>query len=548
MENMEEDRELSSGAEKVEKIAGETREQAERLAADERVRAAQERAKERERASIERAEREQEKLRLQEQAKKQRLAEAVRRREEKERARLQKAEARERAREERAREKERRSSGSKGVGGWIAAVVSLGVTCLTLAAVVTAGAVRMNELEARYENAAREAVYEMAEAAEAMDASLCKLRVSEGRSEQRRLLTEVAVESALLESALEKLPLQAEEAQALSDFINRTGGYARALLERLNAGGSLGEREAGTLDYLHAVNVQLLAALNAAEHRLSHEELAGFFKGSAEGMNAAFKEMAGYTRLEAEGLVEPPFAGAGNVGENRLAGGELSEARAVELAESFLAGYHIKEAHCTGEAHLGDAVLYNVALTDGETAYEVSVAKKDGSLVYFSAEGGCGQQNFELEACDGLAREFLKKTGIEGVERVWASEYGGTAELAYVPVQGGVYLYSDLVRVRVCESKGRVVGLDALQYRLNHHERTLGTPRAEGEIAQYLSPRLEVTEAHLALVPVGGEEKLSYQFSCRFGEEEYIACLDAKSGEELMLYRIFHGEGGDFLR
>ena len=34
MENMEEDRELSSGAEKVEKIAGETREQAERLAAD----------------------------------------------------------------------------------------------------------------------------------------------------------------------------------------------------------------------------------------------------------------------------------------------------------------------------------------------------------------------------------------------------------------------------------------------------------------------------------------------------------------------------------
>ena len=177
-------------------------------------------------------------------------------------------------------------------------------------------------------------------------------------------------------------------------------------------------RETGTLDYLHAVNLQLLRALNEAEHHLSHAELSAFFKGSTEGMNALFQEMAGYTRLPAEGLVEPPFAGAGNVGENRLAGGELSEARAVELAKGYLAGYHITEAHCTGEVRIGEAMLYHIVLSDGETQFDAAIAKKDGSLVSFSAQGACGRQEFDLSACEGLAREFLSKAGIKNVEAV----------------------------------------------------------------------------------------------------------------------------------
>lgn len=537
---MEEDRELSSGAEKVENLASKTPEERERLMADARVEA----AKERERAALKQAQEQEEAKRLKERQKKERLAESARRREAKERERTEKAEAREQRREERANKRRRGS----GVGGWIAAVVSLGLACLTLATVVTVGAVRMNELEARFENTAREAVYEMAEASEAMDASLTKLRVSEGRSEQRRLLTEVAVGAALLESALEKLPLSQEASLRLSNFVNHTGMYARALLERLNMGGSLGARETGTLDYLRAVNLQLLRALNEAEHHLSHAELSAFFKGSTEGMNALFQEMAGYTRLPAEGLVESPFASAGNVGENRLAGGELSEARAVELAKEYFAGYHITEARCTGEVRVGEATLYHVVLSDGETQFDAAIAKKDGSLVSFSAQGACGRQEFDLSACEGLAREFLSKAGIEDVEAVWASEQGGVAELAFVPVQEGVRLYPDLVRVRVCESRGRVVGMDALMYRLNHHERTIGTPREEALIAEYLSPRLRVEAAHLALVPFGGEERLCYAFECAFGEEQYLAFLDAVSGEELALFTLVHGEGGDFLR
>lgn len=533
------DENISSGAEKVERIAAE---EAERRHADERVEA----AKARERAALEAAEGQEAKQRQKAQEKKQNLAERAVRREEREEERMQKMQAREEKREK--RRKERKQRGSGGVGGWIAAVVSLGVACLTLAAVVTAGSYRMQELEGRMESAAQELVYEMAEASEGMDASLAKLRVSEGRSEQRRLLTELAVNCALFESALEKLPLNESESRELSSFINRTGAYAKLLLERLNAGGTLQEREAATLDYLHAVNLQLLNALGEAEHHLSHEELAAFFKGEHEGMHAAFEEMAAFTKTEGEGLVEPPFAGAGNVHENRLSGGDLTEKEAVERAKQYLSGYHIQEALCTGEARLGDAVLFSIALSDGETQYDCAIAKKDGSLVYFSAAAACGEQNFDLEACKALALNFLKDIGIKNVEAVWASEAGGTAELAFVPVQENVRLYSDLVRVRVCESEGRVVGVDAVQYRLNHRERTLKSAKSAEAIGAYLSPRLTVEAAHLALIPFGREERLAYEFSCTFGEEQFIAFLDAVSGEELALFEVLSGEGGSFFR
>ena len=150
---MEEDRELSSGAEKVENIAGRTPEERERLAADARVEA----ARERERAALAQAQAQEEEKRLKEREKNERLAEAAHRRESREQERIARAEERERAREERAKERRRREGG-RGVGGWIAAVVTLGVACLTLASVVAAGTMRMNDLEARLDNAARDAL------------------------------------------------------------------------------------------------------------------------------------------------------------------------------------------------------------------------------------------------------------------------------------------------------------------------------------------------------------------------------------------------------
>src|SRR5699024_11972690 len=57
---------------------------------------------------------------------------------------------------------------------------------------------------------------------EEMDDNLAKLRVSAGAGEQRMLLTEILVDSELMESALEKIPVDSATSTDISSFVNRS--------------------------------------------------------------------------------------------------------------------------------------------------------------------------------------------------------------------------------------------------------------------------------------------------------------------------------------
>jgi len=136
---------------------------------------------------------------------------------------------------------------------------------------------------------------------------------------------------------------------------------------------------------------------------------------------------------------------------------------------------------------------------------------------------------------------------MENMQAVWLSDADAIADITYVSVQDGVRMYPDCVRVRVCESKGRVVGMEAMEYLLNHRERTIGETLSREEAQSRLSSALEVYSAHLAVIPLNGEETLVHEFAARNSEEEYILYLDALSGEELQVYRVKDSTRGRYL-
>ena len=125
---------------------------------------------------------------------------------------------------------------------------------------------------------------------------------------------------------------------------------------------------------------------------------------------------------------------------------------------------------------------------------------------------------------------------------------GIVANLTYTTVSCGVRIYPEIIRVRVCEEKGRVVGMDARGYLLNEKERMLEHALTKQEAAEKLSAGLEVHGANLALIPVEGREAIAYEFSCGYGEDEYIVYIDANSGEELRIYRVRESARGSYLR
>lgn len=492
-----------------------------------------------------------------EREKKERIALKRQKQEMRDKAREQKLKAREAAharkseqhKHKREQKTERRKH-APGFGGWLAATISLGVACLALATVVTAGYFRMNDMTLSAQNGFRSTLYEMVSVSEDMDDNLGKLRVSSGANEQRKLLTEILVDSALLESAIERCPVDAATGTDISAFVNKTNAYARTLLSKIAAGKPLNETERNTISYLYNVNTALHGELNDLANHMTEKDMMAFLEGKEGSVAQKFGEMGQGTHAQPEETVDAPFSGEGNVGENKLSSEEeITSARAEELVKTYLNNYHIRAVNYTGEANARDMQCYNFVLTD-ENDIEIfaQITKKGGKLAFFDTYEACTQKNFDLETSDSLAREFLAGLGIHNVEAVWLSDAGMVADITYVTIDGGVRAYPDMIRVRVCESRGRVVGLDASGYLLNYGERSYAAELSEEEARAMLSGGLEASASHLALIPVDGQETLAYEFECSYGEDSYVVYIDANTGDEVQVYYVRESAQGRYLR
>ena len=485
-----------------------------------------------------------------------RLAERRQKQEAREQKLKEKQEARKKAQEKRAsqrRDKKKSGGGKKrapGIGGWIAAVSVLGAACLALATVVTAGYFRMNDMMMQSANGYRATLYEMVSVSEDMDDNFAKLRVSSGANEQRTLLTEILVDSAMLESALEKMPVDAATGTDISAFVNRTGAAARALLHKLSSGGTLSQEDRERIAALYETNATLCAELNDLALHTPAEEMQAFFDGAQGDVSNRLSELGQGMRAERKEIRDVPFAGEGNVEENQLAGTvEIPASEAEQKVRQYFEGYQIADVRLTGETLSRDVRAYNFVLTDGNgTEFFAQVTKNGGKLAFFDSFEACSTKNFDLESCDTLAQAHLKMLGYDHLTPVWFSDAGMVASITYVAEIDGVRAYPDMIRVRVCEEKGRVVGMDARGYLVNHHgERNTSPALSEAEAEAKLSPELTVHAAHLALIPVRGREMLAYEFVCTSGEEQFIFYLDARTGEEVRIFRVHESAQGSYL-
>ena len=484
-----------------------------------------------------------------------RLAERRQKQEAREQKLKEKQEARKKAQEKRAAKRSGKKSGggkkrAPGIGGWIAAVSVLGAACLALATVVTAGYFRMNDMMMQSANGYRATLYEMVSVSEDMDDNFAKLRVSSGANEQRTLLTEILVDSAMLESALEKMPVDAATGTDISAFVNRTGAAARAMLHKLSSGGTLSQEDRERIAALYETNATLCAELNDLALHTPAEEMQAFFDGAQGDVSNRLSELGQGMRAERKEIRDVPFAGEGNVEENQLAGTvEIPASEAEQKVRQYFEGYQIADVRLTGETLSRDVRAYNFVLTDGNgTEFFAQVTKNGGKLAFYDSFEACSTKNFDLESCDTLAQAHLKMLGYEHLTPVWFSDAGMVASITYVAEIDGVRAYPDMIRVRVCEEKGRVVGMDARGYLVNHHgERNTSPALSEAEAEAKLSPELTVHAAHLALIPVRGREMLAYEFVCTSGEEQFIFYLDARTGEEVRIFRVHESAQGSYL-
>lgn len=442
--------------------------------------------------------------------------------------------------EKRADKAERRKT--PGFGGWLAAVISLGVVTLALGSMVTYGWLTMNGMQADMAGVHTESVYELNSVIDNLDANLSKARVSNSANEQVKILTDIAIESEIAETILERLPVETQLTQNMTSFVNKMGDSAQSMLYAVARGKKLTESQKASLEYMYEVNTQMKSIINELATCCTEKDIIDAMKGKEESlMVKSFGDLENNTVETPREINDGPFSDSVKKvsAKNIDALEEINATRAEELANKYFKDYNPTEVRCTGETIAQQLECYNLSITTDDGEMMAQLSKKGGKVVMFDSFKDCSDKNFSVDRCTDIATDFLTALGFNNLKAVWTSENGTTCNLNFVYEANGVIFYPDMIKVKVCEERGIVTGMEGLSYVLNHTERKAGKAEiSKAEAREKLSPKFNEEGARLAVIPLEGEEVLAYEFVGTYGNNTYYIYVDAATGDEVQVLTV----------
>ena len=435
-----------------------------------------------------------------------------------------------------------------GFGGWLAAVIALGVTTLALGTMLTFGWINMNGMQADMANVYTGSLYELNSVVDNLDTNLAKARVSNSQGEQVRLLSDIAIESEIAETILERLPVDTRLTQNMTSFVNKMGDSAQSMLYSVANGKELTDSQVATIEHMYNTNLELKRIINELTANSNTQDMIKAMRGKSDSLlYSTFDNIENTTIETPKEIHDGPFAeNIDKVNARALEGlEEISAAHAEELAKEYFKDYGVKEAKCTGETLAEQLSLYNVSLKTKDGEMFVQLSKQGGRVVEFDSYKDCSNKNFSVERCIDIAEDFLDDLDIKGMKAVWTSENGTTCNLNFAYVQDGVVVYSDMIKLKVCEERGIVTGMEGLAYVLNHATRELPSAKiSRGDAKGKLREGFEVESSRLCVIPTDGGEVLAHEFYGTYEGNTYYIYIDARTGNEAEVFTVIGTKQG----
>ena len=455
-------------------------------------------------------------------------------------------------RSERRRDNRRR----RGVGGWIAAVVSLGCVTLVLSSLL-AISVFTDYMEFGKVNtnstSSQKSFYDFVGYVDNMETNMSKFFVSSDSQGQQKILTTLAIQSNLADSALAELPIMDESKYLTSKYINQVGDYAKYLNNRLIDGHSLTEDEINSMRELYKINLNLKEVLSDLASNINQNyDFSALSKNDANDMIIKqFNEIESNAMEYPSMIYDGAFSdGLDNKKARGLIGDDVSEFEAVEIYKNIFGRYGIDKIQVTGKVENRGIDCYNImSITKDNGEVYAQISKKGGKLIMFNSYKDCEGLNVGEEESVAIAEEFISSIGLKDMVCVWSYTSGSTAYLNFAYDMNGTIVYPDLVKVKVCRERGVVSGIDTDEYYMNHVERTIEEPKYTiDEAYEKVSKDIEVRSQSLAIIPTGGgNEKLTYEFIGDCNGESYYVYIDANTLLQADIFKVVNTEQGRLL-
>ncbi len=453
------------------------------------------------------------------------------------------------------KERARKDRQSRGIGGWLAAVISLGSSVLVLASVLAVSLFTnlldfgQNRVDAQ--NSER-AFYDLVGYADNLETNMSKLFVASDAESRQRILGDITVQSSLADVALSSLPLTDESKYYAHKYVNQVGDYAKYLNNRLIDGQTFDNADYDRLVELYNITLDFKTSLDELNANVSD----GYdFKRLRDNnrndvMISGFNDFEEGARNYPEMIYDGAFSdGLTSKNPRGLGGEEKNEEQIKQIFYETFENYGVGEAKVVGTTENGAIDCFNVEAKTNDGEIFAQLSKIGGRLVTFNAYREPCEEKIDEKECVEAAKQFLERVGFDNMKCVWSYSSGGQQRLNFAATQDGVILYPDLVKVNVCKETGKVLAIDADNYFTNHVERTFGKAKFSlDEAYEKIDVKLDVEDENVAVIPLGnGKEKLAYEFIGQYNDSTYYVYIDASTLKELDIYKVVETEEGRLL-
>ncbi len=402
------------------------------------------------------------------------------------------------------------------------------------------------------ENVYKKNYFELVENANSVDTNISKLLASDDQKYRAKMLSEISQDSKEMQGNIAAMPLSGDSIMQSVRFINQMSGYTQILEEKLQNGENLSDGDLQVLRDMHQSLTEMKLFLNKLSDRMvngySIVKAKNKYHGDFDDFNLDFGQMhaddSDYPTMIYDGPFSDSVVNKKVVG---LSGKEMTKEEVhANVDKIFKNSTNLKyEGQTNGRFKTFNFMVKNA---DGQRLF-VQATKVGGHILNVSGHNESGMKNYNYEQAERTAIDFAKTNGIENPKVVWYQELDDQIYFNLAPIEKGIILYPDLVKVKVDLEFGNVVGYDAISYLTNHTDRQLGSAKiSEQEAKAIVDKSFQIGEGRICLSPLEyNREVLCWEFECQRDNATYYIYINAETGIEENILKVVETTDGSKL-
>ncbi len=395
------------------------------------------------------------------------------------------------------------------------------------------------------DNSYNMAFYELVDYVQNVEVYLAKALISNSPESGATSLSNVWREANMALTSLSQLPINTNELENTSKFLNQVSEYSYSLYTKNLRDEELSNEDMENIKNLHQYSVELENTLNQLSADLNNgrisfgelekkgnsvfaKEVSNISKDSFSNLEQTFHE---YSGLIYDGAFSEHITTKEKVG---LTGKNIDEETAKNKAIEFIGNNNIKEINSYGKSE-GYINVFNFGITyNDDSTCTISISEKGGHLVYMDKNREVLSEVISEKEADNKAKEYLKSKGFNNMEETYYLKESGIVTINYAYVQENVLMYPDLIKVKVALDNGEILGIETTGYLNSHSERKIKEPKISVEKAkESLNKNLNIESERLVVIPTEWQTEIEcWEFEGNVEGLDFIVYVNTQTGKE----------------